>query len=1631
MVKLDHKSRLSALQTSFEEAKTLLEEIAEHLPKNKGIQINDLLARVNELMLRVKSAASEKIEGELARSTAQDCEAIAGYWREMEAFLTEEVRPQDYVYRSEAEQEKQARLALSTAKSQAVQALDAAGAMYGKAGEWKRAAQSFGLMAQAQRLEAPTLSPLSALIQEYLSHQELGDLEQVLYRGYAIRSLLSEVTPDSVSEKDKEILKTSAPSFRKTAMKAITEREKQPDMNIPLGAVFMWNEALALHLSSLPADPLPSARFFSAAELQEQIAKEELAKPFPDLTRVVSSYIGGAFAYLRVTTNATEQLTVDKAKQKSVGLQRQAADALIQLIEGIGYRQVRIVEDPGHAMKGLQGMMQQVRQSNNLSNKFYDLSEQVGEVVVQSQKRGDKATSEVATIFRWLSEGIGQGLHVINLKLLSDVYSVGVKGYVISAEDKAKLQEDVYSLLGINNDEQFLDILFDAELQFEDVCNLFTSLELYWVAGLLMQCRGQLRQNLAFLENVLIGEPTQAVEGLKAEVKEEEQPLWGAAPSQDFVEAADYYNQSFRWQRGDEEKTEIEEVESWVPHRDTDTLRRRAAQCRRFAGLAHFAEGNMTEGKEELRKAKNAFELLYRYRDAIYCLKDIRERLLAQVGDEEGGTRPTQERLEDILDICDELTGFYTLYAETTGPTQAITDILETVQFLADEAGMDNWTLQVFLRAIDYTREALHLAQSGGVPKELKTEVLEVLRGLRDEVSDALESEFAIGIYPTFEPETVVYFEAETPVKLAVINISNKDYGKLTIRPLSVLPHYLPPGPAREQAAKEEGEVSMKHFYLGSGLLDPDTRPVDAFGPPRTPPPPSVESLEAMIEAQEELPEEGEKPWLAVMWSGDHQGVSIGALEGATSEKIEKGEKPPSVDDLTIPAFFTVFTKAAREGNIIPGYVFPIDFGIYKEGEEEPIAVHSVFFKVISRPKTLTAETNWATEIGEEWYEDFSIVFGKGAHLPTYVPRFAPEYEPKDYVNPETLTPVITRGQAAVEKTKFLKTTPPRFTLKFFGEKERRKGGLFEVKSRIELFVPMPGPIGRGYEFLEIRSIPRLMTAEELEIPRLRNGVTFQEVFFGSVFIGDAHYDGEYWVYRLWYCFEPSEDAPAPGAPYIKGWTNHRIDVFIDPKTWEPRLLVTDYYIQTGKGRGEWVEALYAFKKPGSTFFGIRRILAQMHRQVEPSKFHKDLDDELFGAYQDPALSKTLNLPKIKDAKAIKVTGFEVSQRFGVIDLVRTSFARDPRDGPVTHKPPRAHLFRDYWSQRYEHGMYRQDWRGGTKDTPANEYEMRLLDRMGGKSKYSRAFGKTIIPHEVTIIPRGGERCDLMIKAPGRRTKPIALRNIVNPRAIELWTRPTHSFTRRFNFFAKHFGRPPKIHTASLYFYSTRRELNPYYDPKSDHWAHFPEPEYWDRKRNRWRKWESVDEKIRHHLHPAENLAEGINAWLEADSYWVYRYVWFWKLEWTIPLPHEDWERADVWVNARTGNIEWVTSDYHWRELWYENSAKISGVAPIVDFLFNWNTPEPLTVKDGAPIHRSIVPYFAEGGTVGEFADQLPWMFARYKRSCEHLNAVHQGLWGKHKVKIVYGLLVTFILLYLIFLTPLGFIPRQILGLPW
>ena len=1623
MAELDYSVLLGDFWSGFSRAQEAMEELAAHLPEDKAGNIRDLVGEIGELHRRVQAASKKRMEVEVARAIAVDCQLIGERWLELAHFLSEEVRPEDYVYPTEEERYAEAQRARRVVEEQVAQALDVAGAMYTAASEWRRAAECFHAAASTLRPRDPLMA-LPALVKEYRCYEELGDMERVLQLGQAMRRLLGGVR-GPMEEERREMLKEAAGQFRKTAMAAITRRHNQPQLLIPIGGIYLWCEAEALSLAAEEGEETPSVRFRGVAEYLEQMAQEELTRPHPSWRLVVSSYVEGALAYLRVEHDLAG-LSKEDARRRSMELQRRAADFMLHLMEGLGYLQVTVGPDPSRTMKGLLAVIERVSRSYREAEAFFQLTQVAGEEMVWAQQRGDQATQDVSTVFRWLCEGVGQGLRAICLKLISDIYRLAVHGVILDVGSKEELRQHVYRLLNLKNDGELLPLLLREERRFTDVANLFRSLDLFWVAALCKQCQGQLRQNIGFLEPKLGGLAASAAPGgsppeygSNPSSLEEgaEGGLWRAAPSRDFAEAADLYYQAFRLQLGAEEDEEELGERSWVPRRDPDDLRRRAAQSRRLAGLAHFEEGKEEQGWQELIRAKDAYELLDRHRDAIGCLEVLRNQLIAAIRrDGEPGARPTSERLARLVEVCDELVDLYARYIRAN---EAVSKILGIIQFLREQVGVENWSLMVFLRAVEYAKEAIRLEQrldtSGGA--------LEMLRRLRQELMEFLGSEFAIGVYPDFSQEATVYFETETPVKLAILNISERERSNLTIRPVGVLPHLSPRAPNPWEAARDPNQITLKNFYVGCDDEAYDLnilpKPAAAFGPPQTTPAepaaPSSKTIRAAAQSGQEV-EEGEQPWLAVMWSGDYQGVPLPPLSGATEEAFE-GEYPPSIHDLTEPAFFTVFTKAAREGNMIPGRSFPVTFGIYERGSTQPIATCTIHFKIASRPKILVAETNWVEEVRETWDETFSIRFDKGAYLPRYVPRFAPEFEEKDYVNPASLTPTITLGSEAVELTKHLKEVPPRFTLRYRGRRRPLRGHqLFKTESTIHLYVPVRGPVGGEYEFMEINMLPRLLSPEELENSRLRNGVNFQETFFGTVFIGDSKYDGEYWVYRLWCCFEPGEREPTPGAAYRRGWTNHRIDIFIDPRSWEPRLLVTDYYVQLEGGRGEWVEALYGFKTISSTLFGIRRLTAHMHRQERPSRFHQLLADEIRRAFQPLGVGPDTPL---------QVTGFQLGQRFGAVELIRLSWARDRRDGPVNYKPPRAHLFRDYWSNRYEHGLYREDWRGGPHE---NRYEMRSLDRTGGKSKYVRGLGERLIPHEIAIIPRSGDRCDLAINPPGNQKKRLVIRNVINPRRIELWTRPHISFTRRFNWFAKHFGRPPKIHTASLYLYSTRRQLNPYYKGRvhgKDQWVHYPEPHYWNGK-----TWAPLPEEMKMKLRP-ENLAYDLNSWLEADTYWVYRYVWRWSLEWTFPLPHEDWERADIWINARTGNIEWITSDYHWRELWYESNAKISGVPPIIDFLFNWNTPEPLSVKDGAQVHRSIARYFTESRTIGEFADQLPWMFARYRQSAEHLHQLHSTWLDRHKVKLIYSTLIILILLGIMLLLPQGrLFLRLLLHLP-
>ena len=80
-------------------------------------------------------------------------------------------------------------------------------------------------------------------------------------------------------------------------------------------------------------------------------------------------------------------------------------------------------------------------------------------------------------------------------------------------------------------------------------------------------------------------------------------------------------------------------------------------------------------------------------------------------------------------------------------------------------------------------------------------------------------------------------------------------------------------------------------------------------------------------------------------------------------------------------------------------------------------------------------------------------------------------------------------------------------------------------------------------------------------------------------------------------------------------------------------------------------------------------------------------------------------------------------------------------------------------------------------------------------------------------------------------------------------------------------------------------------------------------------------------------------------AYWVLRFTYFWRYE-LAKVPHPDWERVEVWIDAEKGKLEWVVTDYHYRELWYKVRGNLQVL--YVRFLLNFHTPIPITDSDEA-----------------------------------------------------------------------------------
>jgi hypothetical protein len=66
--------------------------------------------------------------------------------------------------------------------------------------------------------------------------------------------------------------------------------------------------------------------------------------------------------------------------------------------------------------------------------------------------------------------------------------------------------------------------------------------------------------------------------------------------------------------------------------------------------------------------------------------------------------------------------------------------------------------------------------------------------------------------------------------------------------------------------------------------------------------------------------------------------------------------------------------------------------------------------------------------------------------------------------------------------------------------------------------------------------------------------------------------------------------------------------------------------------------------------------------------------------------------------------------------------------------------------------------------------------------------------------------------------------------------------------------------------------------------------------------------------------------WLEGRYYWVWRFMYVTAAE-LNKVWERDWERVEVWVRAEgphAGEVEWLVSDFHYRELWLPFSALVA-----------------------------------------------------------------------------------------------------------
>ena len=69
--------------------------------------------------------------------------------------------------------------------------------------------------------------------------------------------------------------------------------------------------------------------------------------------------------------------------------------------------------------------------------------------------------------------------------------------------------------------------------------------------------------------------------------------------------------------------------------------------------------------------------------------------------------------------------------------------------------------------------------------------------------------------------------------------------------------------------------------------------------------------------------------------------------------------------------------------------------------------------------------------------------------------------------------------------------------------------------------------------------------------------------------------------------------------------------------------------------------------------------------------------------------------------------------------------------------------------------------------------------------------------------------------------------------------------------------------------------------------------------------------------------------WLEGKYYWVWRFVTLAPAE-LIKFWEKDWERLELWIRAdgdKRGSIEWIVTDWHYRELWFRYERLVGRLA--------------------------------------------------------------------------------------------------------